>query len=360
MRTNTLQVPDLPAELVAEIRQQIPHVAEITVATVAAQVPAYAPATSDPYRAELEAGVRIAFEGFTRLLSDQQSDALDGITRAARALGRTEARRRRGIGSLLTAYQIGTGVHWQEVSSLVLRYGLDPAAISELAGLIFAFNQQLTAASVEGYATETQTRERHREILAQALMTGMASEGQISRAGWTAPTTLTCVVVSGVHVSAVLGAYPDALQAPVDELVGMLVPDAIRATLLRTVAGTDAVIGPTLPWEQVHHSFERAQALAHIVDVRPLDCDEHLVELVLFSEARGDLRSQVLAPLAGNERLEQTLRSWLLHVGRRDAVAEELFVHPQTVRYRMGQIRELYGERLNDPREVLKLIVALG
>jgi len=55
-----------------------------------------------------------------------------------------------------------------------------------------------------------------------------------------------------------------------------------------------------------------------------------------------------------------TLRSWLLHHGRRDAVAAELFVHPQTVRYRMGQLREVFGDRLEDPRHVLELTIALG
>ena len=60
------------------------------------------------------------------------------------------------------------------------------------------------------------------------------------------------------------------------------------------------------------------------------------------------------------ERLAETLRSWLLHQGQRDAVAADLFVHAQTVRYRMTQLRELYGERLNDPQEVLELIVALS
>jgi DNA-binding PucR family transcriptional regulator len=98
-----------------------------------------------------------------------------------------------------------------------------------------------------------------------------------------------------------------------------------------------------------------------------VDTDEHLVELVLAAdeEAAGDLRRRALAPLtelgpgpAG--RLEETLRSWLLNLGRRDAVAAELFVHPQTVRYRMTQIRQLYGDRLNDPDVVLELTVALG
>ena len=37
-----------------------------------------------------------------------------------------------------------------------------------------------------------------------------------------------------------------------------------------------------------------------------------------------------------------------------------LHVHPQTVRYRVGQLRELYGERLDDPESVLELTLALG
>ena len=72
-----------------------------------------------------------------------------------------------------------------------------------------------------------------------------------------------------------------------------------------------------------------------------------------------------LAPLADvrpatAEKLEATLRSWLLHQGRREDVAADLFVHPQTVRYRMGQLRELYGDRLEDPQTVLALTLALA
>ena len=60
------------------------------------------------------------------------------------------------------------------------------------------------------------------------------------------------------------------------------------------------------------------------------------------------------------ERLTETLRAWLLHQGQRDAIAADLFVHPQTVRYRMNQLRDLYGDRLDDPHTVLELTVALG
>jgi DNA-binding PucR family transcriptional regulator len=63
---------------------------------------------------------------------------------------------------------------------------------------------------------------------------------------------------------------------------------------------------------------------------------------------------------ATQQKLAETLRSWLLHQGRRDDVAAALFVHPQTVRYRMGQIRELYGDRLDDPDTVRDLTLALA
>ena len=40
-------------------------------------------------------------------------------------------------------------------------------------------------------------------------------------------------------------------------------------------------------------------------------------------------------------------------------MAGELHVHPQTVRYRMAQLRELFGERLDDAEERFQLALAL-
>ena len=77
------------------------------------------------------------------------------------------------------------------------------------------------------------------------------------------------------------------------------------------------------------------------------------------AQSPGLLRPWLTLP-ATAERLAETLRSWLLHQGRRDDVAADLFVHAQTVRYRMGQIRELFGDRLDDPRVVLDLTIALN
>ena len=152
----------------------------------------------------------------------------------------------------------------------------------------------------------------------------------------------------------------------------MLVPDmdsARRPLLLSTLTGRGAVVGPSRPWLSVRSSYRRAVRARHLGaagdDV--LDTDERLVEIVLSAdpEAAEDLRSRALAPLcdlrpATADRITETLRSWLLHQGHRDAVAADLFVHAQTVRYRMNQLRDLFGERLEDPQGVLELTVALG
>ena len=81
------------------------------------------------------------------------------------------------------------------------------------------------------------------------------------------------------------------------------------------------------------------------------DTAAHLDTLVVGADvgALQDLRQAVLAPMASlspkaAERLTETLQSWLLHLGRRSEVAEDLHIHPQTVRYRMNQVRGLYGD----------------
>ena len=156
--------------------------------------------------------------------------------------------------------------------------------------------------------------------------------------------------------------------------MALLVPDAegrSRPALMRSLREAEAVVGPARPWDEVDSSYARALRARQLGlaggEDGPLDTEERLPELVLRADetALADLRAQALAPLAdlsesAREKLTETLRSWLLHQGRRDAVAAELFVHPQTVRYRMTQLRELYGARLEEPATVLALVLALG
>ena len=57
--------------------------------------------------------------------------------------------------------------------------------------------------------------------------------------------------------------------------------------------------------------------------------------------------------------LRETLRAWLDHPGQVATVAERLHVHPQTVRYRVAQLRELFGEALEDADARFEMSLAL-
>ena len=385
MRTD-LPSPALDADVVAALRAQVPAVAELTVTCVAAEVPQYAGALHGEYRRLLEDGVRLAYDGFLGLLVDGDPDGavLARARRGAYALGRGEARARRSIDALLAAYRVGARVHWQELSRTVVEQAVGVRDVADLAALLLAYNHELSAAGVAGHEAETaargRLRERRLERLARALIAGEPTDVLFHRAeeaGWTQPQTLTVVLLPDAQAGTVAAAYPEALTLSTDTDAGtgetvVLIPDAheARRTLLRALAGESAVVGPARPWTQAGVSYRRAVrglTLPRPPHAAPLDTDRHLAELLLAADpdTLADLRAQALAPLAGLpadtvDRLADTLRSWLLHQGRRDAVAAELHVHPQTVRYRMTQIRERYGDALTDPQQVLSLILALA
>jgi DNA-binding PucR family transcriptional regulator len=58
--------------------------------------------------------------------------------------------------------------------------------------------------------------------------------------------------------------------------------------------------------------------------------------------------------------LSSTLLSWLRQMGDRKAVAAELHVHPQTVSYRIGRLRELFGPALDQAEVRANLLLALA
>jgi DNA-binding PucR family transcriptional regulator len=89
-------------------------------------------------------------------------------------------------------------------------------------------------------------------------------------------------------------------------------------------------------------------------------------ELLLRSDAvlASELAADRLAPLQGlsfgsRARLTETLQVWLAEQGRLGQVARRLEIHPQTARYRLGRLRELFGDALDDPESRFWLELAL-
>jgi hypothetical protein len=380
--------------IAATMREDLPHVAQKVVDAIRAEVPSYADPFSGEMGRTIENAVTLALGGFLALASADQPEgpasSFEEVSEAAYALGRGEARSGRTMEALLSAYRVGARVSWRDLSEAAVREGLPAATLARFAELVFAYIDQLSAASAAGHTDELATagrvRQRYLERLTQALLRGSSAdalEAAAERADWSPPRLLTAVVLPDARSRGVLSQLDADTLQPTEQVPGLeespdltvlLVPSSSgrsRATLLRRLHGRQAVVGPSRPWLRAQESYLRALRTVELglsaPDSAPLDTESHLPQIVLRADpvALEDLRRQVLAPLedvkpASREKLEETLRAWLLHQGRRDAVAENLFVHPQTVRYRMQQLRELYGDRLEDPDWVLGLTLALG
>jgi hypothetical protein len=383
---------DLDEVILATLRARLPDVSELTIAAVVEEVPGYTGALSGQMRENIEQAVAMALGGFLRLVQ-HGSDANPGTPLqpaldAAYALGRGEARSGRSMDALLAAYRVGARVSWREMSTTVVENNIAAPTLGAFAELVFAYIDELSAASVAGHTDELATtgrvRQRYLERLGQDLLSGAPAEALVAdatRADWAVPDTLTAVLLPTAAVRGAaslldrrtLELSADLIGLEIEQTSVLLVPDmggSNRPQLMRVLQDRKAVVGPSRPWMAAAASYQRALRTYQLVPPtgkEPIDSEDHLVTLVLGAdlEALTDLRTRALEPLvhlrpSTAERLTETLRCWLLHQGRREEIATDLVVHAQTVRYRVTQLREAYGDRLGDPQTILELTVALA
>lgn len=383
---------DMDAGTMARLGAAVTAIADEAVDSIIREVPSYTGALSGRMGQIIRGAVQLALGNFLKVArSADGSDPSTPIaqsTAAAYDLGRGEARSGRSMNALLAAYRIGARVCWRGLSDVAVESDVPASTLGRFAELVFSYIDELSAASVAGHGDELATtgraRERYLQQLSDLLVAGSAEavlSAAAGRADWAPPATLTAVLLPEGQVSAVIRHLdPRTLHFSVDlpgvdgnaDLTALLVPDTHgvdRVRLIKLLGGREATIGPERPWTDVGISYHRA---VHARDLstsggEPVDTDQRLVELVLRADAEAyrDLRTAALAPLAAvkpevRRRLEPTLRSWLLHHGRRQMVADDLFVHAQTVRYRMSQLREIYGDLLDAPESVLQLTLALA
>jgi len=121
----------------------------------------------------------------------------------------------------------------------------------------------------------------------------------------------------------------------------------------------DLMLGPTVA--AVSDSARSAKAALAALSVaasrdnlsRPTLADDLLPERMLAGDqlAKLALINRYYLPLvSGSQDLLSTLRSYLEHGGSLEATAKSLFVHANTVRYRLRRIQDLIGEDVTDAR----------
>jgi hypothetical protein len=351
------------------------------------------------FMADARDEVAVAAESFIRWLvhiaghglSDLPQHSFPGFgaqTALFEEIGRMQWREGRDVSVLLSAYQVGGRAAWHYVSRTALAAGVAPEVLAALAEAVFIFIDQLSSASAHGYVREQAeagaTRERLRDELVELLLSDrsdmVAVRAAAARVGWRLPREAAVLLIDPANPvgQAMLARLVDSclLIRRTGELVGAIVPDPVRPgrrqRLVSALRGAGAVIGHPVDLRHLPlsgHIAEMAAQLkaAGVLVDDPVFAEEHLDAIIVHHDARllDALRQQTLAPLAGlapavRRRLCETLTSWLRHMGDRQAVAAELHIHPQTVRYRMAQLHELFGSALDDPDDRARMTLALG
>lgn len=364
--------------------------ADDIIAAVRAEVSEYALSMDGEFGRRIREGVSVALTQFFDLLGSD-SDLPD--TRIYFELGRVEHRHGRTMDALQSAYRIGSRVTWRRIAAGSDGYGLEPDAIFRLAEALFAYVEQLAAASVAGYAYEQSlaagSRQARRHALVERLCRTPAPDApeleRLAReAEWTVPRTLAALVLDEGGLARVHGRLPaDVVGSAVDRLGVVLVPDpegpGRAEVVVDAVRDQPAVLGPTVTPENVVRTVTRARAAWPLhrsgLLTRPggaaetcglVRSDDHLLALLLHSDMTltADLVAQRLEPLrrmtaSARDRAVTTLTAWFDAHGDVAEAATVLHVHPQTVRYRLARLKESFAGALDDPVARLEVALAL-
>jgi hypothetical protein len=373
----------LPPSLAALIEPELPALRDEILAAIAEEVPEYARPLEGNFGRGLRLGVDEALSQFARLIADPDGGRAQS-SEVYRGLGRGEMREGRSLDSLQAAYRVGARVAWRRLSAVGLAAGLPPEELVALADAIFGYIDELSADSVEGYAQAQAAAAGERERRRRRVLTALLAdnfETDVLRAtaleaGWALPRSVALLACEPADLDKITRRAPiDSVAGMFDDLGCVVVRDpdgpGRRAELERACSGRAAALGPAGPLDRARSSWDRARSALAAIRAQALPAElcvveEHLTQLAFF-EARDplrELRARRLAPLesltpAARDRMTETLKAYLDHRGNAPAMAESLHVHPQTVRYRLKKLRDLFGEALDDPNARFELETSL-
>ena len=429
----------VPPEAADVLRPALPGLADEMIVAISAEVPDYARAMEGTFGQLVRMGVEVALNRFMDLVAEPRAGATPARDTYVN-LGRGEFHAGRSLDALLAAYRVGARLAWRRFVEAGTAAELPPDVLYSIGEAIFAYIDEISAESADGYAEEQsaaagESQRRRRRLVRLLAQHPPASEEAVrtaaQAAAWPLPRRVAALVCAEAETAAGADAAGEPPGGPRGEAVpGEELVEASGIRLARRLGGaaiggaagglacvwlpdpdapgrrrqlavqigalegapaggddgaargadatergadrrTPVALGPTVPWPRAAESLRRAAAAYRLAVSGGAPgglvvAEDHLATLLLAAD-RGlaaDLAASRLAPLTAladgpRARLTETLRAWLDRPGQVQAVAAELGVHPQTVRYRVRQLRELFGDRLEDPEARFELGLAL-
>ncbi|AJE85916.1 Bacterial regulatory helix-turn-helix protein, lysR family [Streptomyces albus] len=368
------------------LRPHLPGITEEIVRAIRTEIPEYARPMNDTYMHVVHRGVETALQGFIARIVQSDTD-WESVKATYQRIGKGEAEEGRSLDSFQSALRLGARVTWRRVNALVEADSVPQPVLAAFGEALLLHLDEMAAATTAGYtearlhaAGELQLR-RSRLIDLLVADPPVAAEaiGDLAHAAqWQLPREIAVVVTD--HAStpeSVRPIVPREFLARFDELPGrIVVPDPEGPGRARAIAaalqGMTAAVGPTVPlaegarslrWAVDALELARRGILPHGGLVR---CTDHLATLLLFRDESliDALSARHLTPLEQvrppqRERLAETLLCWLQSGHNASEVAARLAVHPQTVRYRLRQLDEVFGPRLHDAQAQFEMQLAL-
>ena len=269
---------------------------------------------------------------------------------------------------------------------------LAPEDLDAVHGAVLLYGREVAFATAEVYARAAEVRgawdARLEALVVDSVLRSEPDEAVLSRAsalGWAGRGAVAVVlgavparrtetdIFDGVRRDA-RAAGMDALCATQGErlvvvLGGVDEPHQAAEVVADRFGPGPVVVGPVTDDLSAAHLSARAALSAHRAAAgwpeapRPVHSDDLLPERVLAGDghARRHLVDEVYLPLTeAKGTLIETLSAFFESGSSMEATARALFVHPNTVRYRLRQTDELTGYSASDPRHALALRMALA
>jgi DNA-binding PucR family transcriptional regulator len=384
MPGSTLELLDsVPESLLRRLKQYSGRFSTQAVSAMQERLPFFAELEASQ-RASVALVVQTAVANFVEWMNDPHSNV--NYTARAFELMPQDLTRRMPLRHSVDMVRV-TMEFFEEVAPLLAR---SDEQLTALTVGILKYSRDLAFSAATAYADAAEARgtwdSRMEASVVDAVVRGDTGPELLSRAAalnWdtTAPATVVVGIpapdreshasqdvrdIAANHGRAALtdvhGTYLVAIVS------GQVTPtEKVFGDLLDAFSDGPVVIGPTAPMlTAAYHSASEAISGMNAVAgwrgaPRPVLARELLPERALMGDASAiaALHTDVMRPLAdAGPTLTETLDAYLDCGGAIEACARKLFVHPNTVRYRLRRIADFTGRDPTQPRDAYVLRVA--
>ena len=381
---STLELLDsVPESLLRRLKQYSGRFSTQAVTVMQERLPFFAELEASQ-RASLALVVQTAVASFVEWMTDPHSNV--NYTARAFELMPQDLTRRMPLRHSVDMLRV-TMEYFEEVAPVLTR---DEEQLTALTVGIMKYSRDLAFSAATAYADAAEARgswdSRMEASVVDAVVRGDTGPELLSRAAalnW--DTTAPATVVVGTPPpgredrasqdvrdiatrhgrAALIDVHGTYLVAIVSGLLTQT--EKVFGELLGAFSDGPVVIGPTAPMlTAAYHSASEAISGMNAVAgwrgaPRPVLARELLPERALMGDASAiaALHTDVMRPLAdAGPTLTETLDAYLDCGGAIEACARKLFVHPNTVRYRLRRIADFTGRDPTLPRDAYVLRVA--